>query len=95
MRKNRYHAGYRGAGASHWRPGSLRDAFCSYHCAHYSDVSRLTLEAGHSSLQVTKDPYLGLVSSEAAAEFWNLYPPGHQANVVQFASGKIYQQTTP
>jgi integrase len=87
MRKVRYHAGYRGAGASHWRPGALRDAFCSCHCAYYGDVSRLTLEAGHSSLQVTKDHYLGLVTPETAAEFWNLFPPGHKANVVQFVTG--------
>lgn len=86
MRKVRYSAGYRGAAAP-WRPGGLRDAFCSYHCAHYGDVSRLTLEAGHASLVTTRNHYLGVVTSEVAAEFWNLFPPGHQANVVQFATG--------
>jgi integrase len=85
MRKVRLAAGYRGRGV--WRPGSLRDAFCSYHLAHYGSIDRLVTEAGHTDLRTTKDHYLGLVSSEAAAEFWNLYPPGHQANVVQFASG--------
>src|SRR5262249_43243074 len=34
MRKVRYLAGYRSAGAR-WEPGALRDAFCSYHLAHY------------------------------------------------------------
>jgi integrase len=86
LRKVRYHAGYRGAGAS-WTPGSLRDAFCSYHLAHYGSIDRMITEAGHSDLRTTKDHYLGLVSPEQAAEFWTLFPPGHSAKVIQFATG--------
>jgi len=73
LRKIRYLAGYRGAGA-HWTPGSLRDAFCSYHLAHFGSIDRLITESGHTDLRTTKDHYLGLVSPEAAAAFWNLYP---------------------
>jgi integrase len=83
LRKVRYLAGYRGAGA-YWTPGALRDAFCSYHLAHYGLIDRLIQEAGHTDLRTTKDHYLGLVSAEAAAEFWNLLPPGHREKVVQF-----------
>jgi integrase len=86
LRKLRYLAGYRGAGA-HWTPGALRDAFCSYHLAYYGSIDRLIQEAGHTDLRTTKDHYLGLVSAEAAASFWNLLPPGHTAKVVQFATG--------
>jgi integrase len=73
LRKVRYHAGYRAAGAR-WTPGSLRDAFCSYHLAHYGSIDRMITEAGHTDMRTTKDHYLGLVSKEAAAEFWNLFP---------------------
>ena len=38
---------------------------------------------GHASLQTTRDPYLGLVTKEAAAEFWNLSPPTGKAKVVE------------
>ena len=86
LRKIRYLAGYRGAGA-HWKPGALRDAFCSYHLAHYGSIDRLIEEADHTSLRTTKDHYLGLVSAEDASKFWNLLPPGHDAKVVQFATG--------
>jgi integrase len=77
LRKIRYLAGYRGAGA-HWTPGSLRDAFCSYHLAHYGSIDRLITESGHTDLRTTKNHYLGLVSPEAAATFWNLYPHQEQ-----------------
>ena len=73
LRKVRYHAGYGGVGAR-WTPGSLRDAFCSYHLAHYGSIDRMITEAGHTDVRTTKDHYLGLVSKEAAAEFWNLFP---------------------
>jgi integrase/recombinase XerD len=75
LRKIRYHAGYRGA-SSRWTPGSLRDAFCSYHLAYYGSIDRLITEAGHTDMRTTKNHYLGLVTKKAAAEFWNLFPPG-------------------
>src|SRR6202035_4817146 len=77
LRKLRYLAGFRGAGAQ-WTPGCLRDAFCSYHLSHFGSIDRLIQEAGHTSLRTTKDHYLGLVSGEAAAEFWELLPPGNK-----------------
>jgi integrase len=86
LRKVRYHAGYRGAGAN-WTPGSLRDAFCSYHLAYYDSIDRLITEAGHTDLRTTKDHYLGLVSPEQAAKFWHLLPAGHSKKAVQFATG--------
>jgi integrase len=86
LRKVRHLAGYRGAGAP-WTAGALRDAFCSYHLAHYGSIDRLIQEAGHTDLRTTKDHYLGLVSAEQAAEFWNLLPLGHTANLVKFATG--------
>jgi hypothetical protein len=72
------------AGA-HWAPGSLRDAFCSYHLSHFGSIDRLIQEAGHTSLRTTKDHYLGLVSAEAAAEFWDLLPPGEKGKIIQLA----------
>jgi integrase len=78
MRKVRYLAGYRGAGAR-WTPGALRDAFCSYHLGHYGSIDRLITESGHTNLRTTKDHYLGLASRETAAEFWNLFPPATSA----------------
>jgi integrase len=82
LRKIRYHAGYRGAGAK-WVAGSLRDAFCSYHLAHHGSIDRLITEAGHTDLRTTKDHYLGLATKESAAEFWNLFPPPKE-KIVQF-----------
>jgi integrase len=78
LRKVRYRAGYGGAGA-HWTPGCLRDAFCSNHLAYYGSIDRLIQEAGHTSLRTTKDHYLGLVSAEQAAEFWDLSLPVKRA----------------
>jgi integrase len=80
LRKVRYEAGYRGA--ARWTPGSLRDAFCSYHLAHYGSIDRMITEAGHTDMRTTKDHYLGLVSKEAAAEFWNLFPTSATAGKV-------------
>ena len=82
LRKLRYLAGFRGASA-HWEPGSLRDAFCSYHLSHFGSIDRLIQEAGHTSLRTTKNHYLGLVSAEAAAEFWDLLPPGEKGKIIQ------------
>jgi integrase len=82
LRKVRYHAGYRGAGVQ-WTAGALRDAFCSYHLAHYASIDRLITEAGHTDLRTTKDHYLGLVSKAAAAKFWDLFPPAKE-KVVRF-----------
>jgi integrase len=77
MRKLRSQAGFNGDdGQEEWNPGSLRDAFCSYHLAHYGSIDRLITESGHTNLRTTKDHYLGLVSKEQAAAFWNLFPPG-------------------
>jgi hypothetical protein len=73
------------AGALVWTSGSLRDAFCSYHLAHYGSIDRMITEAGHTDMQTTKDDYLGLVSKEAAAEFWNLFPPATSEKVVPFS----------
>jgi integrase len=85
LRKIRYHAGYRGPRAE-WRPGALRDAFCSYHLAHHGSIDRLITESGHTNLRTTKDHYLGLVSKEDARDFWDLFPPGRE-KVVSFSSG--------
>jgi integrase len=84
MRKVRYHAGYRGA--AKWTPGSLRDAFCSYHLAHYGSIDRMITEAGHTDLRTTKDHYLGLVTKAAAAEFWNLFPTAGGKVVAAFSA---------
>jgi hypothetical protein len=73
----RYQAGYRGKGAR-WTAGALRDAFCSYHLAHYGSIDRLIQEGGHTDYRTTKDHYLGLVKAPEAAQFWNLYPPKGQ-----------------
>jgi len=83
LRKIRYHAGYHGNGAK-WIAGALRDAFCSYHLAHHGSIDRLITESGHTDLQTTKDHYLGLVTKEAAAEFWHLFPPA-KGKVVPFS----------
>ena len=95
MRHLRALAGYRAGGAgwkpamdfrARWNPGSLRDAFCSYHLAHYGSIDRLLTEGGHTNLRTTKDHYLGLVSPEAAADFWNLFPPSTGGKVVPFSA---------
>ncbi len=86
LRKIRYLSGYRGA-AARWTPGALRDAFCSYHLNHFDKIELLMLEAGHTSFRITRNHYLGLVTAEAAAEFWNLMPPAASADkIVQFAT---------
>jgi integrase len=84
LRKVRCQAGFRRAGA-HWTPGSLRDAFCSYHLAHYGSIDRMITEAGHTDVRTTKDHYLGLVTKEAAAEFWKLVPSS-KGKIVQFGA---------
>ena len=81
MRKLRHLAGYRGTGA-HWVPGSLRDAFCSYHLAYFGSIDRLITESGHTDLRTTKDHYLGLVTKVEAAEFWNLFPPAKEKIII-------------
>lgn len=85
MRKLRRHAGYRRTGTE-WMPGALRDAFCSYHLAHFGSIDRLLTEGGHTNLRTTKDHYLGLVSPEAAAEFWSLFPPSTDEKVIPFSA---------
>jgi integrase len=85
LRRVRYYSGYRGAGAE-WTPGALRDAFCSYHLAQYGSIDRMITEAGHTDLRTTKNHYLGLVSKEAAAEFWNVFPPSTGEKVMPFSA---------
>jgi len=94
MRQLRARAGYRAAGRegkpaidfrARWNPGSLRDAFCSYHLAHFGSIDRLLTEGGHTNLRTTKDHYLGLVAKEDAAEFWNLFPPATGEKVFPFS----------
>jgi integrase/recombinase XerD len=82
--KIRARAGYHG---HDWTPGALRDSFCSNHLNHFGSVDRLMIEAGHTDFRTTKDHYLGVVTSEAAAEFWALFPPSVN-KVVSFAAGR-------
>ena len=82
--KIRARAGYHGRD---WTPGALRDSFCSNHLNHFGSVDRLMIEAGHTDFRTTKDHYLGLVTPEAAAEFWALFPPSGD-KVVSFAAGR-------
>jgi len=42
--------------------------------ANFASIDRLITESGHTDLRTTKDHYLGLVTKEEAAEFWNLLP---------------------
>ncbi len=78
--KVRARAGYHGRD---WTPGILRDSFCSNHLNHFGSVDRLMIEAGHTDFRTTKDHYLGLVTPEAAADFWALFPPAGE-KVVPF-----------
>jgi integrase len=80
--KLRARLGYHGRA---WTPGALRDSFCSNHLAHFDSIDRLLREAGHTNLRTTRDHYLGLVSKEAAADFWSLFPPTGE-KVVPFAA---------
>jgi integrase len=84
LSKVRARSGYHGRD---WRAGALRDSFCSNHLAHFDNIDRLLREAGHSSLQTTRDHYLGLVSREDAAEFWALFPPSGDKVVPFFRAG--------
>lgn len=86
LRKIRYMAGYRGAGAK-WTPGALRDAFASYHLAQFGSIDRLVQEMGHTDYRTTRDHYLGLASTQAAGEFWNLFPPG-KGKIIKFPKSK-------
>lgn len=54
-------------------PDGLRHSFVSYHVAHFRDIPRTALEAGHS-VDVLMRHYRELVTPEAAAEFWALRP---------------------
>jgi integrase len=89
MRKLRLKAGFNGTDGAEWTPGSLRDAFCSYHLAHYASIDRLLVEAGHTSVAVTKRHYLGLVSRKEAAKFWEELLPPAKSKVVAFSSAAI------
>jgi hypothetical protein len=69
-------------------PGACRDGFCSHHLSYYGSIDRLITDAGHTSLRTTKDHYLGLVSKEEAAKFWNLFPPAKgREKVIPFSPG--------
>jgi integrase len=55
--KIRARSGYYGRD---WRPGALRDSFCSNHLAHFDNIDRLLREAGHTNLQTNQGSLLGL-----------------------------------
>jgi integrase len=74
MRSLRRMLGYQASGEKAWKPGILRDTFASCHLAHHDSCERLTREMGHRSFTTTQDHYLGAVTKEEAAEFWNLFP---------------------
>jgi len=77
-----------------WTPGSLRDAFCSYHLAQFGSIDLLIQEGGHTDFRVTKNHYLGIVTPEAAAEFWNLAPPAQRAKRSSFRNRKQLRNFT-
>jgi integrase len=71
--------GYAGAyssnpGKQSWHPGILRDTFASCNLAYHDSIDRLIREMGHTNFSTTRNHYLGLVTKEVAAEFWNLFP---------------------
>ena len=57
----------------HWPADVLRHTFVSYHVAHFRDVPRTALEAGHS-VDILMRHYRELTTPEAAAEFWGIRP---------------------
>jgi integrase len=61
------------AGFAKWPNNALRDAFCSYFYEKTASADRTADAAGYS-IEILKKHYRELVSPEATAKFWAIYP---------------------
>lgn len=61
------------AAFGHRHADVLRHSFVSYHVAHFRDIPRTAMEAGHS-VDILMRHYRELTTPEAAAEFWAIRP---------------------
>ncbi|HUF63040.1 MAG TPA: hypothetical protein VMN36_13265 [Verrucomicrobiales bacterium] len=51
-----------------------RHSYASYHLAHFRNASDLALQLGHHNTEVLFAHYRELVSPDAAAAYWKIYP---------------------
>jgi integrase len=67
-----------------WPPNGLRHSYASYHLARFENAAELALQLGHTTHRLIFEHYRELVTPEAAAQWWAIYPPVEATNVVEF-----------
>jgi integrase len=82
---NRMEPVRKAAGISQWPKNGLRHSFASYHLAKYQDAARLALDMGHSTTKMIFSNYREIVTPEEAEQYWNIFPPKSEENVVPMA----------
>jgi integrase len=63
------------AGLSEWPQQVARHTYCSCWLAQHGDIDELVLQAGHESASIMFQRYYQAITPEAAASFWNIFPP--------------------
>jgi integrase len=59
-----------------WPANVLRHSFASYHLAYHRNAAATAAELGHTSPAMLYKHYRELVKPDAAAQWWNVLPPG-------------------
>jgi integrase len=73
LRKRRRNA--LAAGITEWPQQGARHTWCSCWLAQHGDINGLVIQAGHESATVMWNNYYQAITPEAAAAFWNIFPP--------------------
>ncbi|MEJ6602228.1 MAG: tyrosine-type recombinase/integrase [Opitutaceae bacterium] len=73
IRTSRTHA-WKAAGMEKWDQNALRHSYASYHYALHGDAGITASQLGHSNNKMLFSNYRGVVSSEAAKEWFEIVP---------------------
>jgi integrase len=75
------------AGLDEWPQQVARHTYCSCWLAQHGDIDELVLQAGHESASIMFARYYQAITPEAAASFWNIFPPlREEQRIVAFSA---------
>ena len=75
------------AGLAEWPQQVARHTYCSCWLAQHGDIDELVLQAGHESSSIMFGRYYQAITPQAAASFWNIFPPlREERRIVPFSA---------
>jgi integrase len=74
-------------GLAEWPQQRARHNWCSCWLAQHCDINGLIIQVGHDSAAIVFQHYYQAITPEAAAAFWNIFPPAPiERRIVAFSA---------